>query len=98
MCRRLSFALTLDDPPSDMERLRGLRGGILRSLLRRRHDLRASHRADAAGVRILYTFGLYAGGPAALWSSMLITIFFMVAVAASLAEICSAVPLSGASR
>jgi len=57
--------------------------------------LRSLVRADDAGTRILFTFGLYAGGPAALWSSMLITSFIMIGVAASLAEICSAVPLSG---
>jgi len=36
-----------------------------------------------------------AGGPAAVWSSYLITIVFMMISAAVLAEICSALPLSG---
>lgn len=39
--------------------------------------------------------GLQAGGPAAVWSSYLITIVFMMITAAVLAEICSALPLSG---
>lgn len=47
------------------------------------------------GVRILYSVGINSGGPAALWSSMLITIVFMLITAASLAEICSSIPLSG---
>ncbi|KAM0746497.1 gamma-aminobutyric acid transporter [Meredithblackwellia eburnea MCA 4105] len=47
------------------------------------------------GARILYSIGIYSGGPAALWSSMLITVIFMIITAASIAEICSSVPLSG---
>ncbi|KAK4701399.1 hypothetical protein P7C70_g4832, partial [Phenoliferia sp. Uapishka_3] len=47
------------------------------------------------GCRVLFSFGIYAGGPAALWSSMLITVVFMTITAASLAEICSSIPLSG---
>lgn len=47
------------------------------------------------GVRILYSVGISSGGPAALWSSMLVTIVFMLITAASLAEICSSIPLSG---
>ncbi|KAF8169499.1 hypothetical protein BJ912DRAFT_933806 [Pholiota molesta] len=39
--------------------------------------------------------GLLAGGPAAVWSSYVITIIFMMISAAVLAEICSALPLSG---
>lgn len=46
-------------------------------------------------VRILFSFGINAGGPAALWSSFVITVILMLVVAASLAEICSALPLSG---
>ncbi|CAA7259575.1 unnamed protein product [Cyclocybe aegerita] len=63
------------------------------------------------GVRSAMFLGLWAGGPAAIWqvmnyiaqliptilvrSSYLITIFFMMITAAVLAEICSALPLSG---
>ncbi|KAJ7150188.1 amino acid/polyamine transporter I [Mycena filopes] len=47
------------------------------------------------GVRSGFFLGLFAGGPAALWSSYLITIVFMMITAAVLAEICSALPLSG---
>ncbi|KAI5477323.1 amino acid transmembrane transporter [Pseudohyphozyma bogoriensis] len=47
------------------------------------------------GARILYSVGIYSGGPAALWSSMLITLVLMTITAASLAEICSSIPLSG---
>ncbi|BGP39083.1 hypothetical protein JCM10449v2_003021 [Rhodotorula kratochvilovae] len=47
------------------------------------------------GARLLYAYGLYNGGPAALWSSMLITVILMTVTAASLAEICSSIPLSG---
>ncbi|KAJ7147949.1 gamma-aminobutyric acid transporter [Mycena filopes] len=47
------------------------------------------------GVRSGFFLGLFAGGPAALWSSYLITIVFMLITAAVLAEICSALPLSG---
>lgn len=43
----------------------------------------------------MFSVGIYSGGPAALWSSMLITVFFMIITAASLAEICSSIPLSG---
>ncbi|KAG1715674.1 hypothetical protein ID866_1478, partial [Astraeus odoratus] len=39
--------------------------------------------------------GLLAGGPAAIWSSYIITMVFMFMTAAVLAEICSALPLSG---
>ncbi|KAJ7274077.1 amino acid/polyamine transporter I [Mycena rebaudengoi] len=46
-------------------------------------------------VRSAFFLGLLAGGPAALWSSYIITIFFMLITAAVLAEICSALPLSG---
>lgn len=47
------------------------------------------------GVRSAIFIGLLAGGPAAIWSSYLITIVFMMITAAVLAEICSALPLSG---
>ncbi|KAJ7590559.1 gamma-aminobutyric acid transporter [Mycena floridula] len=47
------------------------------------------------GVRSAFFLGLLAGGPAAIWSSYLITIVFMLITAAVLAEICSALPLSG---
>ncbi|KAJ7786740.1 hypothetical protein B0H14DRAFT_3163668 [Mycena olivaceomarginata] len=44
------------------------------------------------GVRL---FLVLAGGPAAIWSSYLVTIIFMLITAVVLAEICSALPLSG---
>lgn len=47
------------------------------------------------GVRSGLFLGLLAGGPAAVWSSYVITIVFMLITAAVLAEICSALPLSG---
>ncbi|KAF7364598.1 Gamma-aminobutyric acid transporter [Mycena venus] len=47
------------------------------------------------GVRSALFLGLLAGGSAAIWSSYLITIVFMLITAAVLAEICSALPLSG---
>ncbi|KZV94012.1 amino acid transporter [Exidia glandulosa HHB12029] len=47
------------------------------------------------GVRSFLFIGLLAGGPAAIWSSYIITIVFMMMTAAVLAEICSALPLSG---
>ncbi|KAF8579033.1 amino acid transporter [Ramaria rubella] len=47
------------------------------------------------GVRSAFFLGIEAGGPAALWSSYLITLVFMFITAAVLAEICSALPLSG---
>ncbi|KAG9046874.1 hypothetical protein FS837_003489 [Tulasnella sp. UAMH 9824] len=47
------------------------------------------------GVRSVFFLGLLAGGPAAMWSSYIITMFFMFITAAVLAEICSALPLSG---
>ncbi|GAA6005514.1 uncharacterized protein JCM10292_007375 [Rhodotorula paludigena] len=47
------------------------------------------------GARLLYAYGLYNGGPVALWSSMVITTVFMTITAACLAEICSSIPLSG---
>ncbi|KAE9399098.1 hypothetical protein BT96DRAFT_994218 [Gymnopus androsaceus JB14] len=51
------------------------------------------------GVRSALFLGLLAGGPAAVWfdiqSSYVITVVFMMMTAAVLAEICSALPLSG---
>lgn len=49
------------------------------------------------GVRALYATGIYSGGPEALWTSMLVTGIFATITAASLAEICSSIPLSGSS-
>ncbi|KAI0829268.1 hypothetical protein BC628DRAFT_1337291 [Trametes gibbosa] len=46
-------------------------------------------------IRSGFFLGLLAGGPAAIWSSYLISMFFMFITAAVLAEICSALPLSG---
>ncbi|KAF8263194.1 amino acid permease-domain-containing protein [Lactarius quietus] len=46
-------------------------------------------------VRSALFLGLQAGGPAAVWSSYVITMVFMFITAAVLAEICSALPLSG---
>ncbi|KAI9448435.1 amino acid transporter [Lactarius indigo] len=48
----------------------------------------------AGGLPIF--LGLLAGGPAAVWSSYLITMVFMFITAAVLAEICSALPLKRA--
>lgn len=47
------------------------------------------------GVRSALFLGLLAGGPAAVWSSYIVTLVFMWITAAVLAEICSALPLSG---
>lgn len=47
------------------------------------------------GIKILYSTGLYSGGPAALWSSWVFTMVGASITAACLAEICSAIPLSG---
>lgn len=47
------------------------------------------------GIKILYSTGLYSGGPAALWSSWVVTMVGACITAASLAEICSSIPLSG---
>ena len=73
--------------------------GILRGSIRRRRyvlPLQTADRGqliDIEGARILFSYGIYSGGPAALWSSMLITVVFMTITAASLAEICSSIPL-----
>lgn len=47
------------------------------------------------GVRAGIFLGLQAGGPAAVWSSYIISMIFMFITAAVMAEICSALPLSG---
>ncbi|KAH9950143.1 hypothetical protein B0H21DRAFT_889299 [Amylocystis lapponica] len=47
------------------------------------------------GVRSGIFLGLQAGGPAAVWSSYVISMIFMFITAAVMAEICSALPLSG---
>ncbi|SGZ26969.1 BQ5605_C025g10013 [Microbotryum silenes-dioicae] len=47
------------------------------------------------GMKILYSTGIYSGGPPALWSSWIVTMFGACATAACLAEICSSIPLSG---
>ncbi|QRV72295.1 amino acid permease [Ceratobasidium sp. AG-Ba] len=47
------------------------------------------------GVRSFFFIGILAGGPLAIWVNYLITIVFMWMAAAVLAEICSALPLSG---
>jgi translation initiation factor 5B len=45
--------------------------------------------------RSIFFLGLFAGGPLAIWTSYLVTIGCMLITAAVLAEICSALPLSG---
>lgn len=47
------------------------------------------------GLQIAYSTGIYSGGPAALWSSWIVTVIGTTITAASLAEVCSAIPLSG---
>ncbi|KAI0761761.1 hypothetical protein BC629DRAFT_1584115 [Irpex lacteus] len=47
------------------------------------------------GVRGGIFLGLLAGGPAAIWSSYIVSMIFMFMTAFVLAEICSALPLSG---
>lgn len=47
------------------------------------------------GIRYVYFVGISAGGPPAVWSSWLITIVCVCITAAMLAEVCSAIPLSG---
>ncbi|KAI0056628.1 amino acid transporter [Artomyces pyxidatus] len=49
----------------------------------------------ASPSRTTLFLGLLAGGPAAVWSSVLIAMVFMSITALVLAEICSALPLSG---
>ncbi|KAK4505293.1 hypothetical protein PRZ48_003256 [Zasmidium cellare] len=47
------------------------------------------------GVRTTFTIGVGAGGPAAYWSSYVVTCIFVMITAAVLAEICSALPAAG---
>ncbi|KAF8347950.1 amino acid/polyamine transporter I [Amanita rubescens] len=47
------------------------------------------------GVRAVLFIGILSGGPAAVWSSYVFTIIFMTMTAMVLAEVCSALPLSG---
>ncbi|EME47537.1 hypothetical protein DOTSEDRAFT_69477 [Dothistroma septosporum NZE10] len=50
---------------------------------------------SVGGVRTTFTIGVGAGGPAAYWSSYVVTCFFVMITAAVLAEICSALPAAG---
>ncbi|KAF2424507.1 amino acid transporter [Tothia fuscella] len=47
------------------------------------------------GIRVTFSIGVGAGGPAAYWSSYLVTCVFVFITAAVLAEICSALPAAG---
>ncbi|KAL1305372.1 hypothetical protein AAFC00_002266 [Neodothiora populina] len=47
------------------------------------------------GIRVTFSIGVGAGGPAAYWSSYVITCIFVFITAAVLAEICSALPAAG---
>lgn len=47
------------------------------------------------GIRVTFSIGVGAGGPAAYWSSYVITCFFVMITAAVLAEVCSALPAAG---
>ncbi|KAK4934118.1 hypothetical protein LTR66_015718 [Elasticomyces elasticus] len=47
------------------------------------------------GIRVTFSIGVGAGGPAAYWSSYIITCVFVFITAAVLAEICSALPAAG---
>ncbi|GAB7349091.1 hypothetical protein MBLNU459_g8043t2 [Dothideomycetes sp. NU459] len=47
------------------------------------------------GIRTTFSIGVGAGGPAAYWSSYVVTCFFVFITAAVLAEICSALPAAG---
>ncbi|KAI0057768.1 amino acid transporter [Artomyces pyxidatus] len=46
-------------------------------------------------IRTTFFLGLLAGGPQAVWSTYLITMIFMTLTALVIAEVCSALPLSG---
>ncbi|KIM88354.1 hypothetical protein PILCRDRAFT_95587 [Piloderma croceum F 1598] len=48
-----------------------------------------------ASVRAVFFLGLLAGGPAAMWSMFVVAVVFMFMNAAVLAELCSALPVSG---
>ncbi|KAI6800650.1 amino acid transporter, partial [Hortaea werneckii] len=50
---------------------------------------------SVGGIRTTFTIGVGAGGPAAYWSSYVITCFFVFITAAVLAEICSSLPAAG---
>ncbi|KAK6427821.1 hypothetical protein LTR81_000165 [Elasticomyces elasticus] len=50
---------------------------------------------SVGGIRTTFTIGVGAGGPAAYWSSYVITCIFVFITAAVLAEICSALPAAG---
>ncbi|KAE9965974.1 hypothetical protein BLS_007289 [Venturia inaequalis] len=47
------------------------------------------------GIRVTFSIGVGAGGPAAYWSSYIVTCIFVCITAAVLAEICSALPAAG---
>ncbi|KAF2232759.1 putative amino acid permease [Viridothelium virens] len=47
------------------------------------------------GIRTTFSIGVGAGGPAAYWSSYVVTCIFVFITAAVLAEICSALPAAG---
>ncbi|KAF8325467.1 amino acid/polyamine transporter I [Cantharellus anzutake] len=73
---------------------------LLQTLHRTWHQLESFAASFCAlnfigGVRSFFFLGVIAGGPAAVWSSYIITMIFMFITAAVLAEICSALPLSG---
>ncbi|KAK4057897.1 hypothetical protein OIO90_001116 [Microbotryomycetes sp. JL221] len=57
--------------------------------------MQTRHAGAPGGLKILYSTGVYSGGPAALWSSWIVTAVCTTITAACLAEICSSVPLSG---
>jgi amino acid transporter len=59
------------------------------------HHLLLLRLPKSASSRSFFFLGLLAGGPRAMWSSFLISMGGMWATAAVLAEICSALPLSG---
>ncbi|KAL7413172.1 amino acid/polyamine transporter I [Mrakia frigida] len=46
-------------------------------------------------TRAIFFLGILAGGPKAMWSMQIVSMFLMWITAAVLAEICSAIPLSG---
>ncbi|QIX01552.1 hypothetical protein AMS68_007069 [Peltaster fructicola] len=50
---------------------------------------------SVGGIRTTFTIGVGAGGPAAYWSSYVITCIFVFITAAVLAEVCSALPAAG---
>ncbi|CAJ2500551.1 Uu.00g034040.m01.CDS01 [Anthostomella pinea] len=50
---------------------------------------------SVGGIRTTFTIGVGAGGPAAYWSSYVVTCVFVFITAAVLAEVCSALPAAG---